>query len=76
MKKSHLLIMIICCLVPLAAIYLFNVPLNTVVFAGLILLCPLSHILMMKFMPHSHDGSAQDSSSCHSSNSQAHSMEK
>lgn len=47
--------MMVCCLIPigaLAALFIFNVPLNTVLFAGLILLCPLSHLLMMKFMPH------------------------
>ena len=53
MKKSHLLIMILCCLIPvaaLAAIYLFKAPVNSVLLFGLILLCPISHLLMMKFM--------------------------
>jgi uncharacterized membrane protein len=57
MKKSHLWIMILCCLIPiigLAAIYLFNVPVSNVVFYGLILLCPVSHLLMMKYMGHDH----------------------
>jgi len=55
MKKSHLWIMILCCLIPiigLAAIYLFNVPVGNVLFFGLILLCPVSHLLMMKYMGH------------------------
>lgn len=55
MTKKHMLIMIACCLVPLialGAIFLFKVPVNQVVYFGLILLCPLSHLLMMKFMGH------------------------
>ena len=62
MKRTHFLLMILCCLVPLvglAAILLFNVPVNTVLWIGLILFCPLSHLLMMKFMPHEH-GQAQN----------------
>lgn len=53
MKRTHFLLMLICCLVPLvglAAILLFNLPVNTVLWIGLILFCPLSHLLMMKFM--------------------------
>ena len=57
MKKPHLLIMILCCLIPvaaLAAIFLFNVPVNSLLLFGLILLCPISHLLMMKFIGHDH----------------------
>ena len=59
MNKKHLWLMLACCLIPvmaLAAIFLFNVPVNTVVLLGLVLFCPLSHLLMMKFMPHDHAG--------------------
>jgi hypothetical protein len=59
MSKKHMLIMVACCLIPLAgfaAISLFKIPVSTVIYGALILFCPLSHILMMKFMMgHGHE---------------------
>ena len=57
MNKRHIWIMLLCCLLPiigLAAIFLFKIPANTVLYFGLILLCPLAHFFMMGQMEHSH----------------------
>lgn len=55
MTKKHMLIMLACCLVPLAAlvaITVFNIPANTVIYFGILLLCPLLHFAMMRNMGH------------------------
>jgi hypothetical protein len=76
MSKKHTILMLLCCLVRMggaAAIFIFGVPVNRVFTALLILLCPLSHLLMMKFMMkggHDHGDSKQpavDSHHVHSS---------
>jgi len=57
MSKKHTLIMLACCLLPVAALVLvafIKIPISTVLFGAMLLACPLSHILMMKFMSHDH----------------------
>ncbi len=55
MSKKHALIMVACCLIALgaaAAVLLFKVPFNNVFIILMVLLCPLSHLLMMGTMKH------------------------
>ncbi len=50
MKRSHALLMLLCCLVPVAAfvaVTFLHLPVNTVILVGMVILCPLSHFLMM-----------------------------
>ena len=58
MGRKHLLVITVGCLLPLAVlapILLFKVQVNSALLLGLVLLCPLSHLLMMGPMGHDHD---------------------
>ena len=59
MSKKHTIIMMVCSLIALgtaAAVFIFKVPINNIFFFLLILVCPLSHFLMMGMMGHgNHD---------------------
>lgn len=62
MNKRHIWIMLLCCLLPilgLAAIFIFNIPANTILYFGLLLLCPLAHSFMIGNM-HNHGNQAHD----------------
>jgi hypothetical protein len=52
-EEGHLLLMLLCCLIPLAgiaAIAFFRIPASSVLYFGLVLLCPLMHLFMMRSM--------------------------
>ncbi|MEE8121338.1 MAG: hypothetical protein V3T55_07395, partial [Anaerolineales bacterium] len=60
--KRHWILMLLCCLAPLAAfgaIFLFQIPVNTVLLVARVLICPLSHVLMMSFMDNEHESAVE-----------------
>ena len=79
MKKSHMWLMVLCCLIPVVGVVLvsfFKVPLNNVLFYGMVLLCPLSHLLMMRFMGHDHSSEQHTEHQHHSTSITAPTQEK
>jgi len=63
MSKKHTLIMLACCLIPIAAlvaIFVFKIAVSSVVYGVIMLFCPLSHLLMMKYMGHDHQQSTNE----------------
>ena len=60
MNRKHALLMVLCCLIPLvgfAAISIFRIPANMVIYVALALACPAMHLFMMRgMMNHNHDG--------------------
>jgi hypothetical protein len=69
MSKKHTILMLACCLIGMGAVvavFAFKIPVNSVVLGLILLLCPLSHILMMSMMGHKdheqHDHSQMDKS--------------
>ena len=55
MSKKHTFLMLACCLIGMGAViavFTFKVPINNVVLGLMLLICPLSHIVMMSMMGH------------------------
>lgn len=51
MTRKHLILMAVGCLLPLTAlatVFIFQVQVSTMVWLGLLLLCPAAHLLMMR----------------------------
>lgn len=57
MRNKHTLLMLACCLIPLATlgvVYLFHAGADSALFYGLVLLCPILHFIMMRGMMGGH----------------------
>ncbi len=64
-RRNHMLLMVVGCVAPLlliTATSVFNIPLSTVGIFIVMLLCPLSHVFMMRGMGH---GNQSEGKSCH-----------
>ncbi|PKO16641.1 MAG: hypothetical protein CVU39_07405 [Chloroflexi bacterium HGW-Chloroflexi-10] len=65
MSKKHMLLMIAGCLIAFgvaATVFFFEVPTNNLFIVLLILICPLSHFLMMGHNSHEHQPKTDHSS--------------
>ena len=65
--KRHTLLMLACCLIPLVAlgaVAVFDVSTKSVFTLGMLLLCPLLHLLMMRGMM-GHDHADHDQHAAH-----------
>lgn len=70
MSSKHMMIMMLCCLIPLAGFFLvsvFGLSLSSLGTIALVLLCPLLHILMMRGMGGRH---SEGQPSCHETKSE------
>ena len=50
MTKKHVLIMVLCCLVPLigyATASLLGIQINAILFCGMVFICPVLHLILM-----------------------------
>ena len=69
MTKKHLVLMLLCCLIPIgvaAGLLAFGVTLNSSILIAMILLCPLLHVLMMGSMHGDHSADADGGhADCH-----------
>ena len=69
--NKHMLIMVLCCLVPLAILFtvtILGVPLGNIATFALVLMCPLMHLFMMKGMRGHGD---QNQGACHDAKGEA-----
>ncbi len=64
-KKLSGIFMVVCCVLPIAAILLLprmGVALSQGAWIAIVMLCPVSHVLMMRFM----HGRSKERTGCHS----------
>jgi hypothetical protein len=57
-QNRHIWLMVLCCLIPVALLggaLLLGVPVTSALAFALVLLCPLSHLLFMRQMGHTHE---------------------